>query len=182
MHFVIKKKIYDWAKEKFEDKDPLYNIINKKLIERPIFYSFLVWISFLPINKKVYWLSLNENIKFSAYFLPAIPFLAVHSSIFAFIGIFIPDLTKNWFTELSFYRIEEIVLFSVCSAILVGTKLTIIIYYILQTIKRCKNKKEDQDDGNYNCNDDVKTCVSLDVTLESISHIKRMAEFDIKND
>lgn len=182
MHFVIKKKIYEWAKKKFEKEDPLYNKINKKLSERPIFYTNQIWISFIPINKKIYWLSLNENINFSVYFLPAIPFVAVHSSIFAFIGIFIPDFTKKWLNELSFYRIEEIVLFSVCLTILVGTKLTIIIFYILQSIQRCKKKKEEQEEGKYNCNDDVKTCVSLDVTLESISHIKRMAEFDIKND
>jgi len=109
--------------------------------------------------------------------------VAVQAIIFAYIGIMIPDLNSNWLKALKTFKIEGIVLFSVCFAIVVGTKLTIFVLFIVNKVSNCRKKlNEEEEDCSSTFNDDVKTCVSLDVTLESISHIRKLADFDIRND
>jgi len=180
MYYVINHKIKEYAAEKYKS-DLFLKWINKRITQDPWFASFTLWFTFLPIYKKVHWLSLNKSISFPAYYVPAMPCIAIQSIVLAYIGGKIPDLNYHfWETFMTWYTTPEVVAFSVLLAVLMIMKMTYWGLWLSLRIKKCKRKSKGDDDCISNCSEDAKTCVSLNLTLESISHVKKFIDFDMK--
>lgn len=107
---LIKENVYVWAQKKFSE-DKWYEIFKNQSKKWQWRTSIIAWTMFIPYNYKVYCLSLSD-ISFKAYFIPAIPLVAVHSAIFAYIGLRIPDFNNSdWISEINNYpTLEKIIL------------------------------------------------------------------------
>lgn len=136
-------------------------------------------------------LSLFSETTFVKFYIPAVPFVAVHSAIFAYLGISIPALTEaaahHAHKAPKFHFNEKYDKYLILTLILIifGTKLLCFFQGIVRAVKNYRHKKQkkrEQDECASKCSDDAKTCVSLNLTLESCSHVRPIVNVPLESE
>lgn len=110
--------------------------------------------------------------------------MAIHSAIFAYLGITLPiilgfnDPHSKHLNHVTKLKIGDTFMIITLVFVIFGTKAVCFFQGIIRIIKRYKWKKRTKEDEcESKCSDDAKTCVSLNLTLESCSHIRQLANF-----
>lgn len=123
-----------------------------------------------------------EELGFLRFYIPSIPFVAIHSAIFAYLGITLPIIlglnhpTSKHLNNVTKLRTGDTFMIITLLFVIFGTKAVCFFQGIIRIIKRYKWKKRTiEEECESKCSDDAKTCVSLNLTLESCSHIRQLA-------
>lgn len=133
------------------------------------FTSTISWLIFIPYNLKTCILSLS-GISFSCFFVPAVPGIILHSALYAYIGIYIPDFSNLSDSNSILKSLENTsgVQVLILLAIVSFTKVFCFFYAFFIHRKSLKDRNENKDKGVEDCDDDDgNTCVNLTLTLGS---------------
>lgn len=175
VHLLIKNKAKDSCKKRMA-RDSFFPTILEKSQKYPIIVSSFCWGMFIPYNYKTYVLSAIDQISGPAFYFPSLPFVAAHSAIYAYLGTSIPYLLHKHKSLdqiiYSHFTTQEATLIVFLFLIIFATKFICLVQDIGRGVKnyRHKSKKiQKEENSDSVCSDDARTCVSLDLTLQSVS-------------
>lgn len=175
VHLLIKNKAKDTCKKRME-RDSFFPILLEKSQKYPTLVSTFCWAMFIPYNYKTYVLSAIDQISGPVFYFPSLPFVAAHSAIYAYLGTSIPYLLHKHKSLdqiiYSHFTSQQALLIVFLFLIIFVTKFICLVQDIVRGVKnyRYKSKKiQKEEDSDSHCSDDARTCVSLDLTMQSVS-------------
>lgn len=182
---IVKNEVKDWAVNKFENEH-ICRLIEKHAEKRSKLTSLMIWLSFMPLGKKIYImtvLNIKNKITNQELYLPAILSIPLQAAILLLIGHYVPDFRYDFVNEFFKMKIEIRILLIACCAILTINKLLYYIYvFVRQTIRLYRFLKTGEDcDDCSNCAEDSNTVDDLDMSLDYVSNTKRIPEFEKNN-